>query len=146
MNQDLKDVQSISDFKRRLLAIIRPTRNSYYDIFDIEGIKKLTKLRVDFSALNEPRFRHKFDCTSPVCKCGMGIEDNKHFLLHCQQYDLLRRDLFHQRNVSGLIIDGMDTNTLCNLLLFGSNDLDVVQNRIIIEVTISFIVATKRLD
>ena len=73
LNQDLKNVQSISDFKRRLLTIIRPTRNSYYDIFDIEGIKKLTKLRVDFSALNEPRFRHKFDCTSPVCKCGMGI-------------------------------------------------------------------------
>ena len=61
-------------------------------------------------------------------------------------YDLLRRDLFHQLNVSGLSIDGMDTNTLCNLLLFGSNDLDVVQNRIIIEATISFIVATKRLD
>ena len=53
---------------------------------------------------------------------------------------------YEQLNVSGLIIDGMDTNTLCNLLLFGSNDLDVVQNRIIIEATISFIVATKRLD
>ena len=58
-------------------------------------------------------------------------------LIHC---------LASGSNVSGLIIDGMDTNTLCNLLLFGSNDLDVVQNRIIIEATISFIVATKRLD
>ena len=121
-------------------------RNFYYDVFSIEGTKKLTRLCVDFSALNEHRFRHKFDCSSPVCMCGRGIEDNKHFLLHCRHYNLLRRDLFHQLTSSGLDMNGMVTNVLCNLLLFGSHDLNAIKNRIITEAKISVIEATKRLD
>ena len=65
LDQDIRNSQSISEFKRKLLAIIRPTKNSYYDVFDIEGIKKLTKPRVNFSTLNGHRFRHNFDCSSP---------------------------------------------------------------------------------
>ena len=87
-----------------------------------------------------------FDCSNPICKCGRGIEDNKHFLLHFQQYKLLRRDLFHQLTISGIDINGMDTNMQCNLLLFGRNDLNKIQNRTTIEAKISFIEATKRLD
>ena len=40
----------------------------------------------------------------------------------------------------------LDKNTLCNLLLFRSNDLNIVKNRIIIEATIYFIEAIKRPD
>ena len=72
--------------------------------------------------------------------------NNKHCPLNCQLYDFLRRDLFCQLTVSGLIIYGMDTNILYNLILFGSNDLNVVLNRVVIEATIYFIEATKRLD
>ena len=131
---------------RELLAIIRPPKNTVYDVFDIEGIKKLTKLRVNFSALNEHRFRHNFDCSSPTCMCGRGIEDNEHFLLHCHQFDLMRRDLFRQLNIPGLDINKLDSDALCTLLLFGTKDLNLVENRIIIEATISFINATKRFD
>jgi len=38
------------------------------------------------------------------------------------------------------------SDTLCSFLLFGSNNLNLVENRIIIEATISFINATKRFD
>jgi len=146
LDQDTKNAQSISKFKRRLLAIIWPTRNSYCDILNIEGIKKLIRLRVEFSALNEHRFRHNFDCSSSACKCETGIVDNKHFLPHCKQYDLLRRDLFHQPTISVIDINGMDTKILWDLLLLGSNDLNLIQKRIIIEVKIFFIEARKRLD
>ena len=78
--------------------------------------------------------------------CGRGIEDNKHFLLHCDQFDLMRRDLFHQLNIPGLDINKLDADALCTLLLFGTKDLNLVENRIIIEATISFINATKRFD
>ena len=71
------------------------------------------------------------------------IEDNKHFLLHCHQFDLMRRDLFRQLTINGLDIRELDSNALCNLLLFGSNDLNIVENRTILEATISFIKATK---
>ena len=80
--------------------------------------------------------------------CGEGIEDNKRFLLHCHLFDSMRRDLFRQLaiNVNGIDIRDWGSNVLCNLLLFGSNDLTIVENRTIIEVTILFIKATKRLE
>ena len=74
--------------------------------------------------------------------CGRGIGDNKHFLLDCHQFDLMRRDFFHLLTISGLDIKELDSN----VLQFGSNDLKLVQNRTITEAIISFIKATKRLD
>ena len=145
-DHDIKNSQSISEFKQKLLAIIRPPKNTVYDVFDIEGIKKLTKLRVNFSALYELSFLHNFDCSSPTCMCGKGIEDKKHFLLHCHQFDLMRRDLFRQLIIIGLDISKLNSDTLCSLLLFGSKNLNLVENRIIIGATISFINATKRFD
>ena len=58
----------------------------------------------------------------------------------------LRRDLCRQLavNVNGIDIRDLDSNVLCNLLLFGSNDLTIVENRTIIEATILFIKAAKR--
>ena len=90
-----------------------------------------------FSALNEHRFRHNIDCNSPACMCGRGIEDNKHFLLHCHQFDLTRKQigrvnkLFHQLTIPGLDIN----DALCSLILFGSKDLNLIENIIIIEAT-----------
>ena len=54
-----------------------------YNIHDIAGIRLLTKLRLNFSALNEHKFSHNFECLDPICACGTGKEDNKHFLLYC---------------------------------------------------------------
>ena len=71
----------------------------------------------------------------------------------------MRRDLFRQLTIPGLDINKLDSDAipgldinkldsdaLCSLLLFGSKDLNLVENRIIIEATISFINATKRFD
>ena len=81
LDQGIRNSQSTSKFERKLLAIVRPTKKSYYDISNIEGIKKL-KLRVKFSTLNGHRCRLNFECSSPICMCGGGTEGNKHFVLH----------------------------------------------------------------
>ena len=47
-------------------------------------------------------------------------------------------------DVPGLDITSMDSKDLCELLLYGTSDLNVVENRIIIEATISFIERSKR--
>ena len=103
-----------------------------------------------FSALNEHRFKHAFDCLSPVCFCGKDNENNEHFLLHCPLYDVLRRDLFDQlSDVPGLdvtSINNMDDDALCHRLLFGDPSLGTIENRVILEATILFIKNSGRFD
>ena len=59
--------------------------------------------------------------------------------------DLMRTDFFSQlAELPGLDITSMDSKDLCELLLYGTSDLNVVENRNIIEATISFIERSKR--
>ena len=92
-DNEIKNSASLGEFKRKVLAIIRPSRNPIFNVDDITGIKRLTKLRVKFSDLNEHKFRHNFDCLNPICDCDKANEDNEHFLLHCPLYDIIRQDL-----------------------------------------------------
>ena len=82
----LRNSNSIAIFKSRLLSFIRPIQSDVYNIFDPIGLKFLTRLRLDFSHLNEHRFRHNFqDCLNPSCSCSLQTEDTIHCLLHCHQ-------------------------------------------------------------
>ena len=121
LDNEVKHCVSIAQFKNKLLSTIRPVGNSVYNVHDIIGVRYLTKLRLQFSALNEHKFRHNFDCLSPVCICGTAKEDNEHFLLHCPLYDIMRCDLLCQLlEISGLDISNYDSKSLCTLLLYGS--------------------------
>ena len=138
---------SIVQFKNKLLPIIRPMGNSIYNIHDVIGVRYLTKLRLQFSALNEHKFRHNFDCLSPFCICGTAKEDNEHFLLHCPLNDEMRCDLLDQiSEIPGLDISQYNLKSFCTLLLYGSPLLNIIANRMILEATISFIKETKRFD
>ena len=65
---NIKNSDSISLFKIRLLSFIGPVQNKIYNIFDPEGLKFLTRLRVGLSHLNAHRFRHNFqECLNPSC-------------------------------------------------------------------------------
>ena len=100
---------------------IRPVKNSSFRVFDIPGIKLLTRLRVHCSDLNEHRFRHAFDCITPVCIRGLANEDNEHFFLHCPQYHALRLNLFDQiSDIPGIDLTYFDESLLCDLLLYGN--------------------------
>ena len=67
LDNKVRNSPSISQFKKNLLAIIRRSKSLTYNIRDILGIKLLTKLRVEFSALNGHRFKHSCTCVSPMC-------------------------------------------------------------------------------
>ena len=101
-----------------------------YNVYNIAGIGKLTKFRVNFSPLNERRFRQSFDCLSPRCACADN-ENNVHFFLHCPLYDSLHSDLFSQlADVQGLNIARMNTRELYESLLYGDFKLNLIANRI----------------
>ena len=138
--------KSLAEFKRKLIALIRPVKKTTYGVTDLKGIRNITKLRVKFSDLNAHKFRHNFECLRPICNCNTANEDNEHYLLHCPHFDTLRGDLFGTvTEVLGIDIADLDSETLCNLLLYGSSNLNIIENRIIIEATIEFIEKTHRL-
>ena len=144
LDKAVQESPSISVFKRNLLQIIRPIKNPVYNICDIQGVKMLTRLRVKFSPLNEHRFRHNFECLSPVCICGAAMKDTEHYLLHCPQFCTLRQTLLGQISDVGFDIADMSTTDLCSLLLYGRPNGSTYINRIILEATISFIKSSKR--
>ena len=71
-------------------------QSDIYNIFDPIGLKFLNRLRLDFSHVNEHRFRHNFqDCLNPLCSCSLQIEDTIHYLLHCHHFSQHRIDLIN---------------------------------------------------
>ena len=90
LDETIKNSPTISVFK---------SIKSFFSIHDIEGIRLLTRLRVQFSDLREHKFRHKFQCSSPMCLCQKGIENNEHFLLHCP------RQSNHRKGLLGLTLN-----------------------------------------
>ena len=145
LDSDTRGSKSIAEFKRKLLSKIRPTENNVYNIYDIEGIGILTTLRLQFSDLNEHRFRHRFNVASPLCNCGTANEDNQHFLLYCPFFDNFRVNLHGE--LSELLnpdIPNLVDNVFCSLLLYGSAEFPFIINRMILEATIKYIKSSKR--
>ena len=63
---------------------IEKLENSLYNVHDPLGVKLLSRLRLQFSHLNEHKFRHGFsDTVNSMCPCGAEVESNEHFLLRC---------------------------------------------------------------
>ena len=53
---------------------------------------------------------------------------------------------FPARGQLGIDIANLDSETLCNLLLYGSSNMNLIDNRIIIEATIEYIEKISRLN
>ena len=83
---NIRNSESISLFKSRILAFIRPNQSNILNIFDIIGLKLLTRLPLGISHLNEHKFYHNYqDCLNPLCSCSLEIEDTTHYLVHYQK-------------------------------------------------------------
>ena len=64
-------------------------------MYDPLGVKLLRCLRLDFSHLNEHKFRNGFkDALNPLCTCRAEVETTENFLLHCQLYSTHRFEIF----------------------------------------------------
>ena len=61
LSDELRNINSINTFKSSLLNFVRPTENSVFEVHDIKSVKIFTRLRLDFSHLNEHKFRQIFN-------------------------------------------------------------------------------------
>ena len=76
-------INSINAFKQKLLPFIHLLENFIFNIFNPEGLKLFTRLRLGFSHLNENRVRHNFqECLNALCTCGLETRNSSHYLLH----------------------------------------------------------------
>ena len=141
----IRNSESIAIFKSRLLSFIRPIQSDVYNIFDPIGLKFLTRLRLDFSHLNEHRFRHNFqDCLNPLCSCSLETEDTKHYLLHCHHFSQHRIDLINSVKYIFEGFDSLSDNAKKDLLLYGDPRFDINKNKFILEATLFYIKSTEK--
>ena len=92
------------------------------------------RLRTKCSSLRHHLFsKDIIEC--PRCICG-SIEDTHHYLLVCDQYTNIRRELL--TTVSGIC------NQTLNALLYGDPSLSLEQNKYIVKAVQDFILKSKR--
>ena len=145
LDDAIKSSPSLSEFKAKLNSQIRPKGNSFHSIRDSSGIKLLTKIRVTFSDLRDHRFNHNFNCTSPLCHCGLDEETSIHYFLCCPRYtDLRALYLSKICEIIGSDVTILPSEHLFFILLCGSNIYNDVTNEGIISETIHYIKSSGR--
>ena len=107
LNNGINKVESIKKLRKTLIKVIRTKENPIFGVSDIYGIKVLTRLRFNFSHLNEGSFRNNFnDTINPTCNCGAATETTIHYLLRYQLYSLQRVELLN----AAYKLDSLDKN------------------------------------
>ena len=79
-----------------LIKIIRTKENPISGVSDIYSIKVLNRLRLNFSHLNERKFRHNFnDTINPMCNCDAATETTIHYLSRYRLYSIQRAEVLN---------------------------------------------------
>ena len=142
----IRDLPSISRFKRAIFGFIRPKPSPVFKVDNNRGLFLLTRLRVGFSHLREHKFRHGFlDTLDPFCTCRTNsIETTEHFLLHCPNFSNERQTLFDNLRTVNVALFPLNLDFLCRTLLFGDSSLSDITNRDILNYVITFLCDTNR--
>ena len=84
-------MQNIDLYKKlnsKIQPFIKIKPNCIFSVHDGYGVK------LNYSHLNKHNVRHGFkDGTNCMCDCGSATETTLHFLLQCQQYQIIRLEL-----------------------------------------------------
>ena len=145
LSEELRNLNSINTFKTSILNFVRQRENSVFEIHDNKGVKLLTCLRLDFSHLNEHKFRHNFnDIINPKCFCGKEPETTLHYLLRCNIYSIYRLQLLNSTCALDGSLKNWSEEKILKILLYGAEDFTSQMNSEILKCTIKFIKKTDR--
>ena len=82
LDYSLRNAPSVNVFKKNILKFIRLGPNKFVNIYNPDGLKLLTRLRLGLSYLRSHKFNHNFsDCLKEICLCGKDIESTGQFLI-----------------------------------------------------------------
>ena len=117
------------------MSLFPESRNPFHDIKDI---KLLTRLRLDFSHLNE------HDIINPMCSCSKEPEATLHYLLRCNLYSIYRLELLNDVFALKGSLENSLEEKLLRILLYGAEDFTSQMNSEILKCTVKFIKKTDR--
>ena len=116
-----EEIRNVVNKFEIILCFIRPKENSVFAIHDTKGLKLLTRLRLNFSHLNEHKIRHGFkDRVDPMYKCGVETETTPHFLLRCRLYPAIRTEPLDDIYIVASSLTNYPDEKLLTILLYGS--------------------------
>ena len=145
LREELRNIGSIKTIKLSILKFVRPRENSVFAVHDINGLKLLTRLRLNFSHLNEHKFRHNFnDTINPMCWCGKEPEITLRDLLRCDFYSIYRLELLNDICALNHLLKNISEENLLKVLLYGAKEFSFKINSEILKFTIKFIKKTGR--
>ena len=147
LDASIRNAESFSVFKKKILSFIRPTPNSVFNCHHPKGLIFLTRLRLGLSHLREHKFNHNFqDTVNPICSCGQEIETTSHFLLHCSLYSHNRINFLN--NIKSIKKDALEKSDkiLTNFLLYGDTSLTTENNTSILNFTMEFLLDSGRFE
>ena len=126
--------------------VIRTKENSVFAVSDIYDIKLLTHLRLNFSHLNEHKFRHNFnDMINPMCNCGAATKTTIHYLLRCRYFSFQRMELLDGIYKLDSTLQNFSEDQLLTVLLYDSKKIVLNVNKEIVRLTISYLKAFQQL-
>ena len=152
LGPEIRNLETLSDFKNKLLKTIKPHQaQSIFKIHDPENLKFVYQLRVGLSQLKSHKKNHNFqDTPTDICQCGTGMETTEHFLITCPNYVRQRETLISTMNPvlnsKNQNLSSLDNAAKVKLLLYGSENLDIFENKSILNATINFIRSTERFN
>ena len=150
LGPETRNIETLSGFKKKLLETIKPKVHSFFNIHDPDNVKYLFQLRVGLSLLKSHKKNQNFkDTPNDDCHCGTGIESTEHFLLVCPLFTRQRENLFLTINpvlnvkIQNFVSLGNAAKT--QILLYGNEHLNCLENKLILNATIEYIRCTERL-
>ena len=147
LDLNIRNSESLTSFKSRVLKFIRPSENSVFLCNNPKRIQLLTRLRPGLSHLRDHKFKHNFlDTLNPICNCGEDIETSCYYLLHCSLYTNERLAFLNViKGIDNSILELNDSH-IVEVLLYGIKFLDISSNTTILNATIDFLLKTKKFD
>ena len=104
-------------------------------------------MRVRLSHLREHKFKHSFQVTlNLICNCSEDIETTSHYLLHCPDYFHERKTILNTVSCIVPNIFNLNNDQLTEILLYGKEELDYINNTSILDATINYLIKTKRFN
>ena len=145
LNPEIRNAKSIYKFIKSIIN--EKLENSLYNVHDPIGVKLLSRLRLQFTNLNEHKFRHGFnDTVNPMCPCGTDVETTEHFLLRCHCLSTQRFELFDHLYRLDPSFSKLNAKEKVAYLLYGSRSNSSSLNKEVIKLVIKFLKSTGRFN